>query len=450
MTDRLRRPARAGEATSTAGPHRRPLGSRRPGARPGAGRVPQGPLTADEAARDRVAEERAAALIDAVRLRLAEAGAAPTTGSLAAALRAARPPLGGDDVLDAVRALRSELVGAGPLDRLLGEPDVTDVLVNGPDEVWVDRGGGLQRAPDIRFPDANAVRHLAHRLATAAGRRLDDARPWVDARLPDGTRLHAVLPPIVAGCTHISLRTCRSRPFTLDELVAGGALPPVGAELLAGVLRARLSLLISGGTGTGKTTLLAALLGLVGPGERIVLAEDSAELRPDHPHVVRLQSRPPNQEGLGELTLRDLVRQALRMRPDRLVVGEVRGAEVVDLLSALNTGHEGGCGTVHANTAADVPARLEALGSLAGLDRLSLHSQLRAALDVVVHLVRDAGTGLRRVAELHLLAGDERGLAVTVPAMTFTAAGGCVPGPGWGRLRQRCAVRGIDLPGGLR
>ncbi|MDH6578984.1 TadA family conjugal transfer-associated ATPase [Kitasatospora sp. MAP5-34] len=396
------------------------------------------------------AEERAAALIDAVRLRLVEAGAPPTSGSVAAALRAARPPLGGGDALDAVRVLRSELVGAGPLDQLLGEPDVTDVLVNGPEEVWVDRGAGLERAVGIRFVDADAVRHLAHRLATTAGRRLDDARPWVDARLPDGTRLHAVLPPIAADCTHISLRICRSRPFTLDELVVSGSLPAAGAELLSDLLRARLSLLISGGTGTGKTTLLAAILGLVGPGERIVLAEDSAELRPDHPHVVRLQSRPPNQEGLGELTLRDLVRQALRMRPDRLVVGEVRGAEAVDLLSALNTGHEGGCGTVHANTAADVPARLEALGSLAGLDRLSLHSQLRAALEVIVHLVREPGTGLRRVAEVHVLGGNDRGLAVTTPAMTFTARGGCEPGPGWDRLRHRCAVRGVALPRSLR
>ncbi|WP_345701888.1 TadA family conjugal transfer-associated ATPase [Kitasatospora terrestris] len=395
--------------------------------------------------------DRAAALVDAVRLRLAEAGAPPTDESVAAALRAARPPLGGGDVLDAVRTLRAELVGAGPLDPLLAEPGVTDVLVNGPDEIWVDRGGGLQRASGIRFPDAAAVRRLAHRLATAAGRRLDDARPWVDARLPDGTRLHAVLPPIAAGCTHISLRTSRSQPFTLAELVAGGSLPEDGAELLGGILRARLSLLISGGTGTGKTTLLAALLGLVPHDERIVLAEDSAELRPDHPHVVRLQSRPPNQESLGELTLRDLVRQALRMRPDRLVVGEVRGAEVVDLLAALNTGHEGGCGTVHANTAADVPARLEALGSLAGLDRVSLHSQLRAALDVVIHLVRDPATGLRRVAALHVLDEARHGLARTTEAVAFPADGGCQIGPGWDRLRGACAERGVELapPAGL-
>ncbi|MEV7216708.1 TadA family conjugal transfer-associated ATPase [Kitasatospora cineracea] len=388
----------------------------------------------------------AAELVDAVRIRLAEAGAPPTAGSVAAALRAAGPPLGGADVLNAVRNLRAEIVGAGPLDPLLAENGVTDVLVNGPDQIWVDRGRGLERAPQVRFPNTDAVRRLAHRLATAAGRRLDDARPWVDARLPDGTRLHAVLPPIAADCTHISLRTSRSEPFTLAELVAAGALPPSGADLLAAVLRARLSLLISGGTGTGKTTLLAALLGLVPGNERLVIAEDSAELRPDHPHVVRLQSRPPNQESLGELTLRDLVRQALRMRPDRLVVGEVRGAEVVDLLAALNTGHEGGCGTVHANTAADVPARLEALGSLAGLDRHSLHSQLRAGLDAVVHLGRDRADGRRRVTGLHLLVGESDGLTGTVAAVHFDRDGRARPGPGWARLRELCAEHGLDLP----
>jgi pilus assembly protein CpaF len=388
-----------------------------------------------------------AALLDAVRLHLAEAGALPTTGSVAAALRAHRPSLGGSDVLDTVRQIQAELVGAGPLDGLLLQPDVTDVLVNGPDEVWIDRGGGLERADGVRFPDAQAVRRLAHRLATAAGRRLDDAMPWVDARLPDGTRLHAVIPPIAGSCTHISLRTSRSRPFTMDELVARRTLPPAGADLLALIVEARLALLVSGGTGSGKTTLLCALLGLVDPGARIVLAEDSAELRPAHPHVVRLQSRPPNQEGLGELTLRDLVRQALRMRPDRVVVGEVRGAEVVDLLAALNTGHEGGCGTVHANAATDVPARLEALGALAGLDRFLLHSQLRAALDVIIHLVRDPQSGARRVAELHTVVDRGNGLADTLPAVLFRADGACDLGPGWGNLQRACEERGVALPG---
>ncbi|MEU8348993.1 TadA family conjugal transfer-associated ATPase, partial [Streptomyces sp. NPDC048845] len=277
------------------------------------------------------------ALLDAVRLRLAESGGEPSPARVAAALRSEGRLLGDAEILAVVTALRSELVGAGPLEPLLADPEVTDVLVTGPDQVWIDRGRGLERA-GAGFPDASAVRGLAQRLAAAAGRRLDDARPWVDARLPDGTRLHAVLPPVAVGSACLSLRVVRPRAFTLAELVGTGTIPPGGERLLRDVLDARLSFLISGGTGSGKTTLLRSLLGLVGPAERIVLAEDSAELRPDHPHVVRLEARPPNQEGTGRVTLRDLVRQALRMRPDRLVVGEVRGPEVTDLLAALNTG----------------------------------------------------------------------------------------------------------------
>ncbi|MEU6346004.1 TadA family conjugal transfer-associated ATPase [Streptomyces sp. NPDC046977] len=370
-------------------------------------------------------------LLDAVRLRLAAAGDEPTPAGVAAALRAQGRLLGDTEVLDVVAGLRSEMVGAGPLEALLAEPDVTDVLVNGPDEVWVDRGAGLERT-GVRFPDALAVRRLAQRLATAAGRRLDDARPWVDARLPDGTRLHAVLPPVVVGAPCLSLRVVRTRAFALEELVAAGSMDHDTAALLRAVLDARLSFLVSGGTGSGKTTLLSCLLGLVDPGERIVLAEDSAELRPRHPHVVRLETRPPNQEGAGLVTLRDLVRQALRMRPDRLVVGEVRGPEVLDLLGALNTGHEGGCGTVHANAACDVPARLEALGAVAGLDRAALHSQLAAALSVVVHLVRER-SGRRRVAEVHVLQRGADGIVGTVPALRDGERG-----PGWPRLAALC------------
>ncbi|MEU5613485.1 TadA family conjugal transfer-associated ATPase [Streptomyces sparsogenes] len=377
-------------------------------------------------------------LLDAVRLRLARSGADPTPARVAAALREEGRLLGDTEVLGVVEALRSELVGTGPLEPLLAAADVTDVLVTAPDEVWVDRGAGLERT-DVTFTDAAAVRRLAQRLAAVAGRRLDDARPWVDARLPDGTRLHAVLPPVAVGATCLSLRVVRPRAFSLEELVAAGTVPPGGQELLRAMLDARLSYLISGGTGSGKTTLLSTLLGLVGPDERIVLAEDSAELRPDHPHVVRLETRPANQEGRGQVTLRDLVRQALRMRPDRLVVGEVRGPEVTDLLGALNTGHEGGCGTVHANTAADVPARLEALGSTAGLDRAALHSQLAAALSVVIHLVRDRG-GRRRIAELHVLDRDRAGYVTTVPAAVWTPEG-FGEAAGWERLRRLC-VRG--------
>lgn len=226
----------------------------------------------------------------------------------------------------------------------------------------------------------------------------------------------------------------RPKAFSLSELVAAGTVPRGGDRVLRALVEARVSYLISGGTGAGKTTLLASLLGVVGERERIVLAEDSAELRPDHPHVVRLESRPANQEGAGRVTLRDLVRQALRMRPDRLVVGEVRGAEVTELLAALNTGHEGGSGTLHANAAEHVPARLEALGTAAGLDRTALHSQLAAALSVVVHLVRDRG-GRRRIAEIHVLERDTAGLVVTVPALRWGTAG-FERERGWERLRS--------------
>ncbi|QNP64440.1 TadA family conjugal transfer-associated ATPase [Streptomyces genisteinicus] len=373
-----------------------------------------------------------AGLLEAVRQRLAESGAEPTPARVAAALRAQGRLLGDAEVLGGTEELRGELVGAGPLEPLLADPSVTDVLVSAPDRVWVDRGGGLELTA-VTFPDAASVRRLAQRLAAVAERRLDDARPWVDARLPDGTRMHAVIPPVAVGSTCLSLRVVRPRAFSPAELVRAGTVPPGGDRILRALVAARLSFLISGGTGSGKTTLLSSLLGLVGERERIVLAEDSAELRPDHPHVVRLESRAANQEGSGRVTLRDLVRQALRMRPDRLVVGEVRGEEVADLLAALNTGHQGGCGTVHANTAADVPARLEALGTAAGLDRAALHSQLAAALDVVVHVARDAA-GRRRIAEMHVLERDASGLVVTVPALRWGAET-FMPGPGWQPLR---------------
>ncbi|WP_323379257.1 TadA family conjugal transfer-associated ATPase [Streptomyces durbertensis] len=380
-------------------------------------------------------------LVDGVRRWLAESGAEPTPAKVAAALRAQGRLLGDSGVLAVVRSLRSELVGAGPLEPLLADPRVTDVLVNGPEQVWVDRGGGLERT-EVRFPDAAAVRRLAQRLATSAGRRLDDARPWVDARLPDGTRLHAVLPPVAVDGPCLSLRVVRHRAFGPAELVAAGTLPPGGDSLLRAVVDARLSFLISGGTGSGKTTLLSTVLGLAGPGERLVLVEDSAELRPEHPHAVRLEARPPNQEGAGLVELPDLVRQALRMRPDRLVVGEVRGAEVAALLAALNTGH-GGCGTVHANAAVDVPARLEALGMTAGLGRAALHSQLAAALALVLHLVRDRA-GRRRLAEVHVLDRCGDGLVRTLPAALWHPSG-FTREVGWGRLRELCERGGGTL-----
>ena len=263
------------------------------------------------------------------------------------------------------------------------------------------------------------MRRLAQRLAAVVGRRLDDSSPFVDARLADGTRVHAVLASVAAPGTCLSLRVPAARTFSLADCVAGGSVSPAAAGVLQRVVEQRLAFLISGGTGSGKTTLLAALLGLVGARQRIVIVEDSRELNPAHPHVVRLEGRPVNAEQRGAITLTDLVRQALRMRPDRLVVGEVRGAEIADLLTAMNTGHEGGCGTVHANSAADVPARLEALAALGSLGREALHAQLAAALDLVVH-VRRHPSGQREVTEVHVLVSDPAtGLVRTEPALTF-------------------------------
>jgi pilus assembly protein CpaF len=240
--------------------------------------------------------------------------------------------------------------------------------------------------------------------------------PCADVRLPDGARLHAVLPPVSPGRICLSLRVPARRALTLDDWVRGGAIPPGATTLLTRLVAARASFVVTGGTGSGKTTLLATLLGLVDPGDRVVLVEDSAELRPAHPHVVRLEARTANAEGAGAIDLRALVREALRMRPDRLVVGEVRGGECVDLLAALNVGHEGGTGTLHANSPADVPARVEALCTAGGLSREASHSQLAAGLRAVVHLARDRCHG-RRLSSIGVLRRTGGGLVEVVPAV---------------------------------
>ncbi|MDG4778700.1 TadA family conjugal transfer-associated ATPase [Micromonospora sp. WMMD961] len=350
-----------------------------------------------------------------VRQRIAAATTPVTAAAIVSAVRAEpnTAVLGDTAVLRIADRVHDDLVGAGPLAPLLADPEVTDVLVNGT-RVWVDRGSGLQQVA-VPVGSAEDVRRLAQRLISSAGRRLDDGSPYADARLPDGTRLHAVLPPVATEGPYLSLRTFRHRPFTLDELVRQGTVPRPVAPLLAAVVAARLAYLVTGGTGSGKTTLLNTLLGMVPATERIVLVEDAAELRPGHPHVVGLQARTANVEGSGVVGMGDLVRQALRMRPDRLVVGECRGGEVVDLLAALNTGHDGGAGTLHANTPSDVPARLEALGMLGGLPRAALHAQVVAALQVLFQVRRgDRGRVLESVCLL-LPEGPER-LVTVVPA----------------------------------
>ena len=380
-------------------------------------------------------------MTERVRQQFAADGVEATPAAIVDAVR--REPgsavLGDTTVLRLAGKVHDHLVGAGPLAPLLADPQVTDVLVNGV-EVWVDRGAGLQRA-EVGFESPDEVRRLAQRLAAACGRRLDDGQPYADARLPDGTRLHAVLPPVATSGPYVSLRTFRQRPFTLEDLVSRGTVPAQIAELLGAIVAARLAYLVTGGTGSGKTTLLGTLLGLVPAGERIVLVEDAAELRPEHPHIVALQTRTANVEGAGAVGLTDLVRQALRMRPDRLVIGECRGAEIVDLLGALNTGHEGGAGTLHANAPADVPARLEALGLLGGLPRAALHAQVVAALQVVIQMRRgERGRVLESISVL-LPTGTDR-LATVVAAWQRGAGNG----PGAEALAEMIAVRGQAVP----
>ena len=372
-------------------------------------------------------------LVDRVRARLAADVVAPTAQTVAAALQAEAGLHGSATVLAIVDLLRGEARGSGALEPLLTLEGVTDVLVNGPEGVYVDRGAGLQRS-DVSLGDEHAVRRLAQRLAARAGRRLDDASPWVDARLPDGTRLHAVLSPVARPGTLISLRVPARRTFDLASLREVGTLTHDDLVLLRGLLRARAAFVVTGGTGSGKTTLLSALLSSLAPEERVVVVEDATELRPDHPHVVGLEARPANIEGSGLVTVRDLVRQALRMRPDRVVVGEVRGPEVVDLMAALNTGHEGGCGTLHANSPADVPARFEALGVAAGLTRDAVHSQLAAGLDVVLHVGRDRD-GRRVLAEVGIVQADAAGL-VGVRTAVVRCGDRSQRRDGWAALEQ--------------
>lgn len=378
----------------------------------------------DVTAGDRSSEVRRE-LVDRVRARLASAGIDPEPHEVVRAVRAESGALHGHlDLLHTARLVREQMAGAGPLEPLLGRPGVTDVVVDGPGPVLVDAGEGLQET-SVVVGDEEELRSLAVRLSARAGQRLDDARPWADGvvRSRDGLswRLHAVLPPVAVDGTSLSLRVSRSASTSFEHMVASGSVPPEAERLLRAIVRARLGYLVVGGTGSGKTTLLGALLGLVPDRERVLCVEDSPELRPDHPHVVRLAVRHGNVEGVGAIGMGELVRQALRMRPDRIAVGEVRGAEVVDLLAALNTGHDGSAGTVHANSPAELPARLEALGALGGLNRAALSAQVAASLQVVVGCRRraDGGRGVDSIGVVR-----RTGEAVTVePAWGVGATG---------------------------
>jgi pilus assembly protein CpaF len=306
----------------------------------------------------------------------------------------------------AARVLR-DTVGLGPLEDLLADPSVEEVMVNGPERVYVERGGRIEPA-GVVFADEEELRNAIERILAPLGRRVDELSPMVDARLADGSRVNAVIPPLAIDGPALSIRRFGARRPGPRELVELGTLDEEQLALLERAVAERRSVLVSGGTGSGKTTLLNALSGFVAEGERVVTIEDAAELRLRRSHVVRLESRPPGVEGAGEVTIRDLLRNALRMRPDRIVIGEVRGPEALDLLTALNTGHAGALSTVHANSPADALARLETLALMAGvgLPHESIATQVRRGIDLVVQLARRPD-GARRVTEIAAVEGIE-------------------------------------------
>jgi pilus assembly protein CpaF len=320
-------------------------------------------------------------------------------------LAADRLPLSAADAERVIARVIDDAVGLGPLDALVADPAVTEVIANGPAVVYAERDGRLAREP-VAFRDEAHLRQVIDRIVGTAGRRVDDASPMVDARLPDGSRVNAVLPPLAVDGPLLTIRKFGRRPLTVRRLVESGSLRPDHALLLERAVAGRLNLAVSGATGTGKTTLLNALAEFIDPGERIVTVEDAAELRLSQPHVARLEARPPSLEGVGEVTVRALVRNALRMRPDRIVVGEVRGPEALDMLQAMHTGHDGSLTTVYAGSPAEAIRRIETMVLMAGLElpHAVVREHVALAIDVIVHVARSAH-GRRRVVAV---AGQNR------------------------------------------
>ncbi len=370
------------------------------------------------AARERHVEELAAALRGRLveRRRAAAAAGRSTAGELEEAVRdlveedaALLSPADRDEI--AARIVR-DTVGLGPLEELLADPEVEEVMVNGPDRVYVERRGRIEPT-DVAFSGEEELRNAIERILAPLGRRVDELSPMVDARLADGSRVNVVIPPLaIDGPTLAIRRFGVSRPGPA-ELVELETLTAAQRDLLESAVGERRSVLVSGGTGSGKTTLLNALSSFVSPEERVITIEDAAELRLQQPHVVRMESRPPSVEGKGEVTIRDLLRNALRMRPDRIVIGEVRGVEALDLLTALNTGHDGALSTVHANSPADALGRLETLALMAGvgLPHEAIAEQVQRGIDLVVHLERGRD-GARRVTEIAEVVRAAGGTAV--------------------------------------
>ena len=327
--------------------------------------------------------------------------------ALHAALAEEKAPLSAMEKAQMVQDVTDDVLGYGPIDRFLKDPEINEVMVNGPSHVYVERRGIIELT-DVTFADEAHLRRIIDKIVSEVGRRVDEATPMVDARLPDGSRVNVVVPPLSIGGPFLTIRRFSVDPYTVDDLVNFGTLTPAVARFVEACVQGKLNMMISGGTGTGKTTLLNVVSSFIPEVERIVTIEDAKELQLRQEHVLALESRPSNIEGRGQVTIRDLVRNALRMRPDRIVVGEVRGAETLDMLQAMNTGHEGSITTVHANTPRDALARLETMTLMAGLDLplRAIREQVTSALDVVVHLVR-LRDGTRRVSQVSEVVGME-------------------------------------------
>jgi len=354
-----------------------------------------------------------------------------------------------------VGEVHHELFGLGPLEPLLADPSISDILVNSFSSIYIERRGKLEKTT-ISFKDDEHLRRVIERIVSTVGRRIDEAQPMVDARLPDGSRVNAIIPPLALDGPVLSIRRFGVVPLTMNALIENGALTKEIAILFEMCVRARLNILISGGTGAGKTTLLNAMSAFIPPDERIVTIEDSAELQMQQPHVVRLETRPPNIEGRGEVTQRDLVRNTLRMRPDRIVIGEVRGGEAIDMLQAMNTGHDGSLTTIHANTTRDSLARLETMVQMTGM-RLSdraMRQQIASAVNLVIQVAR-LTDGTRRIVSISEITGMEGETITMQEIFQFERTGVDASGKVIGRFRttgirprfaERLKQYGMQLP----
>jgi pilus assembly protein CpaF len=354
-----------------------------------------------------------------------------------------------------VRQIEDEVMGLGPLEPLLSDPSVSDILVNGPNNIYVERSGKLQRTA-VRFNDDAHLLNIIDRIVSKVGRRIDESTPMVDARLKDGSRVNAIIPPLAIDGPVLSIRRFRKDALNIDDLVRYGSLNRTLVGLLRAIVMARLNVMISGGTGSGKTTLLNAMSAFIPERERIVTIEDSAELQLQQPHVVRLETRQVNVEGRGQITQRDLVRNSLRMRPDRIVVGEVRGAEALDMLQAMNTGHDGSLTTIHANSSRDALSRVETMVAMTGITFpiSALRNQIASAIDVIIHMERQED-GCRRIISVQEISGMEADTIVMSEIFNFSRSGVDEKGNVIGKFSatgivpefyDRIRKRGIELP----